>query len=52
MNCQVVTKVNEVKLNNEKYEKGNMEDSDSGGDIHLDSGTDRTRHGIVHEVRR
>ena len=37
------------------YEKGNMEDSDSGGDIHLDSGTDRTWHGLMHgsyDVRR
>jgi hypothetical protein len=52
MNCQVVTKVNEVKLKNEKYETRDLEDSDSDGNIHPDSGTDRTRHGIVHEVRR
>ena len=25
-----------------------MEDGDSGGDIHLDGGTDRTGHDIVH----
>jgi len=49
MNCQVVTKVNEVKLKNEKYETRDLEDSDSDGNIHPDSGTDRTRHGIVHE---
>ena len=30
------------------YEKGYMEDGDSGGDIHLDGGTDRTGHYIVH----
>ena len=55
MNCQVVTKVNEVKLKNEKYETRDLEDSDSGGDIHLDSGTDRTWHGLMHgsyDVRR
>ena len=55
MNCQVVTKVNEVKLKNEKYETRDLEDSDSGGDIHSDSGTDRTWHGLMHgsyDVRR
>ena len=30
------------------YEEGNMEDGDSGGDIHLDSGTDRYGNDIVH----
>ena len=30
------------------YEEGNVEDCDSGGDIHSDSGTDRNGHDIVH----
>ena len=30
------------------YEKGNVEDGDSGGDIHTDGGTDRNGHYIVH----
>jgi hypothetical protein len=33
------------------YEEGNLEDSDSDGDIHLDSGTDRTRHYELHGPR-
>ena len=48
MNCQVVTKVNEVKLKNENYETRNLENSDSDGNIHPDSGTDRNGHYIVH----
>ena len=31
------------------YEEGNLEDSDSDGDIHLDSGSDGTGYDIVHE---
>ena len=31
------------------YEEGNMEDGDSGGDIHPDGGTDRNGYYIVHE---
>jgi hypothetical protein len=34
--------------NYDYYEKGNVEDSDSDGDIHLDSGTDRYGHGLMH----
>ena len=30
------------------YEKGNVEDGDSGGDIHSDSGTDRNGNQFVH----
>ena len=29
---------------------GDMEDGDSDGDIHLDSGTDGTGNGKLHEV--
>ena len=32
------------------YEKGNMEDGDTGHCIDSDSGTDGTRHGLVHKV--
>ena len=35
-------------LNNEYYETRDLEDSDSGGDIHSDGGTDRNGHDIVH----
>ena len=35
-------------LNNEYYETRDLENSDSGGDIHSDGGTDRTGHDIVH----
>ena len=35
-------------LNNEYYETRDLENSDSGGDIHTDSGTDRDGHDIVH----
>ena len=35
-------------LNNEYYETRDLEDSDSGVDIHSDGGTDRTGHDIVH----
>ena len=38
----------------ESYEKGNVEDDYSGGDIHLDGGTDRNGNDLVHghaEVR-
>ena len=30
------------------YEERNLEDGDSGGDIHTDGGTDRNGHYIVH----
>ena len=40
------------KKKGKKYETRDLEDGDSDGNIHPDSGTDRTRHGIVHEVRR
>ncbi len=30
------------------YEEGNLEDSDSNGDIHSDSGTDRNGNQFVH----
>jgi len=30
------------------YEEGNVEDGDSGGDIHPDGGTDRTGNQFVH----
>ena len=30
------------------YEEGNLEDSDSDGDIHLDGGTDRNGNQFVH----
>ena len=46
------------KCNNEKMKKkgkndeeGDMEDGDSGGDIHSDGGSDRTGHNIVHGPR-
>ena len=35
---------NEIKY----YETRDLENSDSGGDIHSDGGTDRTGHDIVH----
>jgi hypothetical protein len=35
------------QLNNGYYEKRNMENDYSGGDIHLDSGTDRIGNSIV-----
>ncbi len=35
-------------LNNEYYETRDLENSDSGGDIHPDGGTDRIRYNIVH----
>ena len=31
-----------------RYEEGNLEDGDSGGDIHPDGGTDRYGNDIVH----
>ena len=34
------------------YEEGNMEDDYSGGDIHLDGGTDRTGNGFMHCMKR
>ena len=35
-------------LNNEYYETRDLENGDSDGDIHLDSGSDGTGHDIVH----
>ena len=35
-------------LNNENYETRDLENSDSGGDIHSDGGTDRNGNHIVH----
>ena len=38
-------------LNNEYYETRDLENSDSGGYIHLDGGTDRIRNDELHGAR-
>ena len=40
-----------VRIKTKDYEKGNMEDGDTGHCIDSDSGIDSTRHSLMHKVR-
>ena len=45
-----IKKIKNKRIKNQSYEMGDMEDGDSDGDIHLDSSTDGTGNGKLHEV--